>query len=284
LETAERPSLTSFVERLGKVVETVAAPVGVVTGFLFFFGWSYSGAFYSYFGINQRLLQYSVQDQLLQSAQPMFGTAVVLLTVVVALWVLDRASATVRQRPDRLGCVARGTTLGAGLLAGGVGLLSALGLRPFPRVLSAPTTAVVMLIGTLVLVRIRWERERAGQSRRTERSLLVAATLVAVFWVTTAYATDAGSALAQQTDRSPARLPLVTLFTERYIDLPGSSVVPTVQHSPAGTPLYRYTGLRLLTYSNDRWFLIPGSHDGYRPTVTVVRDDPSLRLEVARQR
>jgi hypothetical protein len=102
--------------------------------------------------------------------------------------------------------------------------------------------------------------------------------------VTTVYATDAGSALAEHTDRNLARLPLVTLFTERYIDLPGSAVHAYPERSPEGTPLYRYTGLRLLTYSNDRWFLITGSYNGYRSTVTVVRDDPGIRLEVARQR
>lgn len=283
-ETEEPGSLASLVERVAKVFETIVAPLGVVTGFLFFFGWTYSGAYYGYFGVNQRLLQYSMQDQLLQSAQPMFGTAVILLTVVAALWVLDHASAAFRQRRGRLGRVARRTTLGAGLLAGGIGLLSALGLRPFPGVLPGRTTALMMLAGVLVLVRIRWRRRPAGQARRTERVLIVAATTVAVFWVATVYATDAGSALARDTDRTPARLPLVTLFTERYIDLPGSSIVVTPQRSPEGTPLYRYTGLRLLTYSNDRWFLITGSYNGYRSAVTVVRDDPDLRVEVARQR
>ena len=283
-DTEEPGSPASLVDRVTKVFETVVASLGVVTGFLFFFGWTYSGAYYGYFGINQRLLKYSMQDQLLQSAQPMFGTAVILLTVVAALWVLDRASAGLRQRRGRLGRVARRTTLGAGLLAGGIGLLSALGLRPFPEVLSARTTALMMLVGVLVLVRIRWRQKPAGHARRTERVLIVAATMVAVFWVATVFATDAGSALARNTDRTPARLPLATLFTERYIDLPGSSIVVTPQQSPEGTPLYRYTGLRLLTYSNDRWFLITGSYDGYRSTVTVVRDDPGLRLEVARQR
>jgi hypothetical protein len=283
-EPEEPQPLASLVDRATKLVETIAAPIGAVTGFLFFFGWTYSGAYYGYFGINQRLLQYSVQDQLLQSAQPMFGTAVILLTVVAALWGLDRASARLRQRPDRLGGVARGIALGAGLLTGGVGLLSALGLRPLPGVLSARTAALFMLIGALVLVRIRWQQEHAGQARRTERVLLGAATLVAVFWVAAVYATDAGSQLAQYTDRNPARLPLVTLFSERYIDLPGSSIVVTTQRSPEGTPLYRYTGLRLMTYSNGRWILISGSYNGYRSTVTVVRDDPGLRLEVARQR
>jgi hypothetical protein len=281
---AEQPSSTPVVERVAEIIQAVAAPAGAVTGFLFFFGWTYSGAYYGYFGVNQRLLQYSLQDQLLQSAQPMFGTAVILLTVAAALWLIDRWSAPVRRRSDRLGRWARGATLGAGLFTIGVGLLSALGLPPLPRVLPARTAALLMLAGALVLVRIRWTRTGADRARSVERLLLVSAALLAVFWVTTVYATETGSAVAERTDRSPERLPLVTLFTERYLDLPGSSVVLTEESSRTGGPLYRYTGLRLLTYSNSRWFLITGSHEGYRSTVTVVRDDPALRLEVANQR
>jgi hypothetical protein len=282
--TEEPGSLASLVERVARVFEIIVAPLGVVTGFLFFFGWTYSGAYYGYFGIDQRLLQYSMQDQLLLSAQPMFGTAVILLTVAGALWVSDHASAGLRRRRGRLAAVARRTTLCLALLGGGIGLSSALGLRPFPGLLSARTTALMMLAGLLVLMRIRWSRRPASEARRTERVLIVAAMTVAVFWVASVYATDAGRELARYTDGTPARLPLVTLFTERYIDLPGSSVVVTPQRSPGGTPLYRYTGLRLLTYSNDRWFLITGSYSGYRSTVTVVRDDPDLRPEIAHQR
>ena len=67
----------------------MAAPIGVTTGLLLFFGWTYSRTYFGHFGIDQRLLQYSVQDQLLLSADVMLGTAMIVLTVVLALVLLD---------------------------------------------------------------------------------------------------------------------------------------------------------------------------------------------------
>jgi hypothetical protein len=269
-------------EDVGKLLETVAAPLGIVAGFLVFFGGTYSGAYFGWFGVNQRLLRYSIQDQMLQSAQPMFGTAVRVLALVVALWVLDRVSAPVRRRPDRLGAAGRAVVLAAAVVATAVGLLSALDLDPVARTVPPRTAAVVMLAGSVVLLRVRRSGRRAGW--RTERAVLTAALLLAAFWVTTLYATEAGVGIARQIDRTPALLPLVTVFSERYVDLPGSTVVATEQRSPEGAVLYRYTGLRLLAYSDDRWFLLTGSLPGYRSTVTVLQDRPELRLEVARQR
>jgi hypothetical protein len=276
-------SLGAVFERAAKLVENVAAPLGALTGFLIFFGWTYSGAYFGHFGISQRLLQYSVRDQLLQSAQPMFGTAVVLLCVVGALWAADRASSGLRRRRGWVGRVARATTLAAGLVASAVGLWAALG-RPFPSVLSPQAAALLLFAGALVLVRLRWAAGGKHPGRSFERALLVAAITIAVFWVTTLYATGAGTQLARDVDQVPVRLPLVTLFSERYLDLPGSSVVATEQRAPDGSPVYRYTGLRLLAYSNDRWFLLTGANEGYRSSVVVVRDDPALRFEVANQR
>jgi hypothetical protein len=45
---------------------------------------------------------------------------------------------------------------------------------------------------------------------------------------------------------------------------------------------YRYTGARLLLYSNNRWFLIPEqSTESYRSSVTVLPDTDKVRVEVA---
>jgi hypothetical protein len=272
------------VENLAKVLETVGAPLGIVAGFLVFFGGTYSGAYFGWFGVDQRMLRYSIQDQMLQSAQPMFGTAVRVLALVVALWVLDRASTPLRRRPDRLGAAGRAVVLAAAVVATAVGLLSALGLDAVARIVPPRVAALMMLAGSLVLLRVRRSGRRAGAGWRTERAVLAAALLLAAFWVTTLYATEAGVGIARQIDRTPALLPLVTVFSERYVDLPGSTVVATQQRSPEGAVLYRYTGLRLLAYSDDRWFLLTGSLPGYRSTVTVVQDRPELRLEVARQR
>jgi hypothetical protein len=280
--TGARPRPRSpVVENLIRLVETVGLPIGLVSGFLVFFGATYSNSFYNYFGITPGLLQHSVQSQLLQSAQPLFGTTVLVLALVAGLWVLDRLTAPLRGRPEPAGRRTSAAILAAGMLPAVAGLLAAVKVPPFAETLSPRVASLAMLAGALCILRVRQPLTDSGRS--PERVLLVVAAVLAVFWVATVYATEAGNRIARQVDRSPGRLPLATLFIGEYLDLPGSSVTVTENPSPAGDSIYRYTGLRLLTYSADRWFLVTGTYDGYRPAVTVLPDQPGLRVEIARQ-
>jgi uncharacterized protein involved in response to NO len=139
-------------------------------------------------------------------------------------------------------------------------------------------TTVAFLAGAVILLRLgSWAGRGIGKAP------LVAALLLASFWITTLYAENAGTVLAQQIDDAPAHLPLVTIYSEKHLDLPGSAVMATEEMSPTGSPLYRYGGLRLLAFSADRWFLITGRYDGYRSTVAIVKSDDDVRMDVARQ-
>lgn len=260
-----------------KWAETVAAPIGVTTGLLLFFGWTYSRAYFGHFGIDQRLLQYSVQDQMLLSADVMFGTAVLVLTVVLVLVGLDRLLTRLGRREDQVGRGARRTTPAAGFLLLGAGLLSALRLPQLPEVVPLRTAAVAFLAGAVILLVVG---SRAG--RRAGRAPLLVALLLATFWVTTLYAENEGRVIAMQIDDTPAHLPLVTLYSDTFLDLPGTAVEYAEAASPAGTPLYRYGGLRLLAHSAGRWFLITGRYEGYRSTVAIVGEGDA-RVDVARQ-
>lgn len=271
-------SVPHLVQDVLKWTETVAVPVGALSGLLLFFGWSYSRAYFGYFGIDQRLLQYSVQDQVLLSADVMFGTAVLVLAVVLALVLLDRLTTRVALRPDRLGRGARVATPVAGIVLLGVGLVAALRLPGLPTILPLRAGAIVFMAGAVIMLSVG-----ARRGRRSGRAVLVAALLLAAFWITTLDAENEGTVIARQIDDAPAHLPLVTLYSEKYLDLPGPAVEFTQETSPTGAPLYRYGGLRLLTYSNDRWFLLTGRYDGYRSTVAVLLNDGSVRADVARQ-
>jgi hypothetical protein len=106
--------------------------------------------------------------------------------------------------------------------------------------------------------------------------------VLATFWAANLYAVDAGRVAARADDSTPGRLPLVTVFSKEFLDLPGSSVEKTELAVP-GQPLqYRYSGLRLLRYANERWFLVTGTYgDQYASPVVILRDDSSIRVEVA---
>jgi hypothetical protein len=97
--------------------------------------------------------------------------------------------------------------------------------------------------------------------------------VLALFWAGTLYAQDLGLQAARAADSSVATLPLATVFSNNFLDIPGSRVRATQVAGPAGTSRYRYTGLSFLAYSNNRWFLISGRYsEHYRSSVVVLRD------------
>ena len=159
-----------------------------------------------------------------------------------------------------------------------VGVSYALRLPMLPMALPLRAASVAFFVGTLILL-----RSSARLTRRFGRTLLVGALALSVFWITTQYAESEGRQFAKQVDDSPAHLPLATIYSAKYLDLPGSAVILTVEESSSGPPLYRYSGLRVLAFSADRWFLITGRYDGYRSTVAIIKDDGGVRVDVARQ-
>src|SRR5688500_2966104 len=80
--------------------------------------------------------------------------------------------------------------------------------------------------------------------------------LLGAFWAATVYAKALGLGAAQAVDRDADRLPVVTVYSRDPIDLPGSNMSATRTLKEDQHWSYRYTGARLLMYSNSRWFLI----------------------------
>lgn len=120
---------------------------------------------------------------------------------------------------------------------------------------------------------------------RVSNLMVYAALALALFWAATLYAQDLGQQAARATDADPAILPAVTVFTDDYLDLPGTLVKASATPGPGGSRHYRYAGLSLLTYSNGRWFLITGRYsDSYRSSVVVLPDSGAIRVEIAANR
>jgi len=262
-----------------KWTETVAIPAGALTGLLVFFGSTYSKAYFGYFGISQHMLQHSIQDKLLLSADVVFGTAIRALVAILILIMLDRLLAPWRQRQDSLGRSARVLAPVLGALLFIIGTLAAL-RQSWLAGIPLRLAAVALLIGAAILLRAV---SHEVSSLRAARVPVLATLLLGAFWVTALYAEDVGNQIARQIDTTPAHLPAVTVFSEKYLDLPGNAVISNEDLSPSGTPLYRYGGLRLLTFSNGRYFLLTGRFDGYHSTVTILPDDDDILVDLARQ-
>jgi len=273
-----------------EALTAVVAPLTLLTALVVSFGYARSKAYFGYYGIGQGVLNLSVEDYLFRSVDVTFGSAVWSIVAVVLLIALDRLVVSLHTwrsvAASRLVWTVRvlggaSMLLGMYIASGGPGL----GWLPFPM------AALLLAAGSVVL--LRWTL-RVGIDRQQGASIrhifprapavatLIAAIIVATFWSATLYAQELGAGAAKVDDLWPNRLPLVTVFSSEFLDLPGSDIRAREVVATSGDHHYRYTGLRLLTYSNDRWFLISGRYDdAYTSAVVILRDLDSLRIEIA---
>jgi hypothetical protein len=272
-------------------VLSAVAPVTLITALLIYLGYTTSKAYYTYFGISQSLLSISMDSYVLASADVTFGSSV-RLVAAIALLVLLEWTATVLRR-SRVGWLVADIVGAVAVLAILSGFYFAFG-GARPQWLPPIALPITLAFGSLLLIRqlattpplLRGAtasvvRSSAAQLRLT-RLVLAALLVLATFWMANLYAVESGRDAARTDDSTPGRLPLVTVFSKEFLDLPGSAVKKTEIVVPGQQTQYRYSGLRLLRYANERWFLITGTYgDQYASPVAVLRDDSSIRVEVA---
>lgn len=281
-------------KRVIEILTAVIAPVTALSALLGYVGWISNRAFYDYFGVDQNLLNLSIQDYVLRSADVTFGAVAWLLAALVALALLDRLLARVQPETgldasSQQAGTARGRRRAQALVITGLalslaGLLLALGLGAswgLPTLLGP----AVLGIGSVVTFRFGRALVSSRTDSRALRQVSVAALVVALslalFWAATLYAQELGQRAAAAIDSGSTRLPVVTVFSATYLDLPGSRVNAAKVPGPGGTAFFRYTGLLLLAYANSRWLLISGnSSASYHSSVVVVKDSDAIRVEV----
>ena len=220
----------------------------------------------------------------MRSSDAAFGVAILLVSVVALLIVLGGLLVFCRKASPETG---RQVTLAVLVIGAGIaltGLVSAL-LRPPPVQLPPDLLAAFLAVGSAVCMQAVLHLEKVDDKLRGVRRawvvLLVSGLLLGSFWASTLHAQKLGRELAESVDQKPDGLPLVTVFTSGYVDLAGS-YVRAKEFVRGDTSYWRYTGLRLLAHSDQRWFLLSGRYGStYRPSVVIVDGDADMRIEVA---
>lgn len=266
------------VRSLVETVSLVVAPFTALIALLYYFGWVRTGAIFGRFGIEQRLLGFSREDYLLRSAGVAFRpTAALLLAAFLAFAgyrLLQRVGAVVSVRHHQQMAVAASI---AGLLMIGWSAAVLFGVL----LAEAPLAAAASLsIGTLVAEAGATMRE-SGRAPVMRRFIVVSTVLVSCFWAFAVYAQQTGTRLADSWAANPKTRPAITVHSRENLSLSGPGVV---EHQSQGDEAYayRYTGLRLLIFSNNRWFLLPerwaeeGNLFAY-----IVTDSNQIRVETA---
>jgi hypothetical protein len=263
-------------------LSSLFAPVTVIGALLLYIGWVRTRAYFTFFGIDAGMLGFGPQDYILRSGPVGLGAVVILAIVAGILIALDRALVMVL-RVSR----ASGPWIPAGLaiIGAGCALLSLVQVLEYARVAATPPDAWIVLAagGALVLLRF-------GSPTITRNGALGAATNIfglviiglAVFSLANTYAQDIGRKGAAAIDQDPSGLAVVTIFSNTPLDLSGANVIASRTETAEGKWAYRYSGAQLLTYANDRWFLVvaPASPH-YHSRVLILSDAEGMHVETA---
>lgn len=287
-----------------QIVSLVVAPTTLVTALLYYFGWSSTGAEARNFGLEQSLLGLSTTDYLLRSVPPMFWPLSLLVLVVVLALLLHLA--LMRELQDPTPLMQRWLPIGIGLL----GLISLWQGVAAPFTIPSAvadygfTRSQVFLAAGIALISYAgylWDRLRVATKQRhpwvetspwAARGLVVFPILLILlflFWAVSDYAADYGRTRAKEVEGKLDERPSVTVYSAKrlYVDDSGNTSSNAGVHEDPlpqsdGAYRYRYQGLRLLTRSNGRYFLLPENWSPRHPVTIVLLDSDTIRVELRR--
>jgi hypothetical protein len=277
------------------VLTTLGPPLTIVTALMFYFGWKRSERQASYMGLDVSLFGFSSRDYVLQSITTLFVPLLTVAALALGWLVLhqrvDRALARPSARPALR--TAGRAAVGVGLLAAGAAVVTII-LYPKSEPLVVP---LVLAAGMATAAYGGWLAGAAADPRaagpaappwqRALFALLVGGVItLALFWEVSSFAGVVGRGKALEIARQVPRLPRATAFsaTPLGIDAPGvrEERLDPDPGAAQDTPRYRTTGLRFLSISGGRLFLV---HDGWTPrrgTVIVLPDTDQVRWQFSR--
>ncbi len=305
---------------IGKVI----APTTLLVALLYYFGWVRTNALYLYFGIDQSVLGFSLQDYLLRSAATAFASARWLLILsLAAVWGHIGLG---RLMKSRLASRHTWLALWPARLILAVGVLLVLGsdiavrFGPYRwiRFLYYPlvwTAGVVLIAYGVRLYAQRRKAEAAlrraeaeadkpadkggqgalpqpAQSEAPESGisrglyqlswgLVIAILFAGLFWIVADYAQLVGRQQAEQTAAGLTRVPSVIVYSRDPLSLEVPGVTEVEVSGGQSVYRYRYTGLRFLVRSGEKYFLLPESWSLSRPVSIILPDSDSIRVEMA---
>lgn len=277
-------------QKLKSIVDLLA-PVSALAGGILYFGWVRTTALFDYFGVDETLLGLSVQDYLLRSTDILFRPALYLLTAcslgLLFLTLTNGMVETLHRETLQRWVFAPATGTGFVLLS-----IAFLGLNesvlPLLGAICLGLGSFILFCSLRIAVSIyAMDKDHWARTLNKWAPALTGITIFAALsWATTVYAQQAGSSLASFIAQNPRALPQTVPQVILYSRFPldsnrQSGVTESKLPGPTDAMNYRYTGYRLLIYSNNRWFLITSTPFGSEPNLTsVLIDDGSIRVTI----
>jgi hypothetical protein len=267
------------------IAGSVAGATTLIAALLFYFGWARTQAALGYFGINVAIAHLSVNDLVLRSVdvtvRPFAALGLIGLILLAGhRWLA--AALPARAHP----AIARGAML-ACVLGVTLCIVAVLGFYnwvvyskryPFVPIFLA---AGVTLAGYGFYIRrlAQHDSPSRGWTGRTQAIVLVILNVSLIFWIVSDYATIAGQQVGEQLASHLQAQPGVVVYSKMSLGLTAPGV--TVARLPGSdNPYrYRYSNLRLLLYSDGRYFLLPYGWKQGRDPVFLLEEGNDINVE-----
>jgi hypothetical protein len=101
-----------------------------------------------------------------------------------------------------------------------------------------------------------------------------------MMWAVSLYANQVGTETASHLAAELVYQPQVVIYSTERIAIAGSGVKNDEISQSGNKYHYRYSGLRLLIHSADRYMLLPRDWQRGRDLVFILRDNDSTRIDV----
>ena len=273
----------SLARQIVDLITKVGSPIAVGTALLFYFGWTRADAQARALGYDVTLLGLTTSDYVLRSINVLFLPLILLLLGALAGYLVHplvvRSLQRRRvQRPTKL--------LVAGLRLGWL-WFPVLSLVVYATVPASRTVIVPIGLAAGILIAIYGDRldrhlRQLPPSQGAVRALTLILLAVVVFWGTERTANLFGRQFAEYIAAEPKEYAQITLFSPKRLELAGPEIKEQMIGTEESAYRYRYDGLRLLLYSNSKYFLLAYSDSRPKPSVVVIPDNEQLRVEFTR--
>ncbi|NMO52314.1 hypothetical protein HH310_14040 [Actinoplanes sp. TBRC 11911] len=268
------------VKSLVDFLTSVAGPIGLVGGLLYYIGVVDAREYFGYFGVDYGLLGFSTADYISRSADAILPSSVVAVAAIMTLFFLQVLA---RQFPRLLRLGRGGPWMRRGLLVVAAVTL-AVGAVGF-----ATTSAdaawrlafpVLIMVAVLLIESVGSRTDKPHAGLAAARRLTVAVTVMLVGLVL--IAGNSGERAQQRAAadaHAAAVLPAVVVFSEKDLAISGSGVEALKLTVVGGQYNFRYSGLRLLGRGNSGVLLLPAGWRADAGNAILLREDASMRID-----
>ncbi|MEV6907390.1 hypothetical protein [Amycolatopsis sp. NPDC051071] len=279
LRNAGRPKTAETKAKAWPIIVAIVSQTTILVALLYRIGWIRANATADYFGLDVTLLGLAPSDYLQRSLNSLVRPLLVFLLGTIVFYAIAPRLARSRGRFAERALRTARPVGGVLLLVGVLGVL--VDVTPEWPEAALPPLAIFAGAGTLGYV-THLARSRAGRESGSHllSVTLLGLSLIGLLLTVERYAEHVGRTIAVNDAQALLTRPEIRLHSTRKLDISGTGISLGYDASPEQDFHYRYDGLRLLVYSNNRFVLVSRQWEHGKSKVFIVKDNDSVRIDV----